>query len=87
MASEIGIIGLSSFLFILIVFFYHGIKALNNSEQKTFFWYVLLAVLASILGYCVQMGVDTNFYSLDLGILFWLMLGMGDAAVRNIKII
>ena len=87
MASEIGIIGLLSFLAILIVFFYQGIKTLNNSEQKTFSWYVLLAALAAISGYCIQMGVDTIFYSLDLGILFWLMLGMGAAVVRNIKTI
>ena len=39
--------------------------------------------LAGILGYCAQMGVDTILYSLDLGMLFWLVLGMGVAAMRN----
>ncbi len=85
MASEIGIIGLLAFLSILAVFFYQGIKALK-SHERTFQWYVLLASLAGILGYCVQMGVDTILYSLDLGMLFWLVLGMGVAASRNLEI-
>ena len=84
MASEIGIIGLLAFLSILAVFFYQGIRALKTQE-RTFHWYILLASLAGILGYCVQMGVDTILYSLDLGMLFWLVLGMGVAAMRNLK--
>lgn len=84
MASEIGVIGLAAFLSMLAVFFYQGIKALKT-QGKTFHWYILLASLAGILGYCVQMGVDTILYSLDLGMLFWLVLGMGVAAMRNLK--
>ena len=85
MASEIGIIGLVSFLLILVSFFYSGIKALNTYEKK-FSWYVLLASLAAILGYCVQMAVDTILYSLDLGMLFWLVLGIGVAALKNLEV-
>ena len=84
MASEMGIIGLLAFLSILAVFFYQGIKALK-SQERSFHWYILLASLAGILGYCVQMGVDTILYSLDLGMLFWLVLGMGVAASRNLE--
>src|SRR3989338_5953360 len=61
----------------LAVFFYQGIKALK-SQERSFHWYILLDSLAGILGYCVQMGVDTILYSLDLGMLFWLVLGMGE---------
>ena len=84
MASEIGIIGLMAFLSMLAVFFYQGIRTLK-SQERTFHWYILLASLAGILGYCVQMGVDTILYSLDLGMLFWLVLGMGVAAMRNME--
>lgn len=84
MSTEIGLLGLSSFLLILLLFFYNGIKAINSSD-RTFFWYILLACLAAILGYCVQMAVDTTFYSLDLGILFWMLLGLGAAVMNNIK--
>ncbi len=83
MAAEIGIIGLASFLSILGLFFYNGIKKIN-SGQKTFFWYVLLGSLAAVLGYCVHMGVDTFLYSVDLGLLFWLILGIGVAAAEKL---
>lgn len=84
MAAEIGIIGLASFLVILALFFYQGIKTLNT-KGRTFMWYALLASQASIFGYCVQMGVDTTLYALDLGMLFWLVLGIGVAAMRNLR--
>ncbi|MDD5431486.1 MAG: O-antigen ligase family protein [Candidatus Omnitrophica bacterium] len=80
-ASEIGIIGLLAFLLILGAFFYKNIKTLNL-RSNNYSWYILLATTASVLGYCVQMVVDTIFYSLDLGILFWLLLGLGIAASR-----
>ncbi len=82
MASEIGIIGLLAFLFILGSFFYRGIKDLNTKESN-FYWYILLAAQAAILGYSMQMAVDTTIYTLDLGMLFWLVLGIGGAAMKN----
>ena len=85
MLSELGLIGLASFLLILILFFYKGIKIILN-RQKTFSWYMLLASLAAVLGFSVQMAVDTIFYSLDLGILFWILLGLGVVAMNNIKL-
>ncbi len=85
MAAETGIIGLASFLSILILFFYYGIKTINT-RQRSLSWYILLASLAAVLSYCVQMGVDTFFYSLDLGTLFWLLLGLGIATMKNIEL-
>jgi len=85
-AAELGIAGLAAFLSILAVFFYNGIRAINTHAQKTFLWYVLLAALAAILGYCVQMAVDTVFYSLDLGVLFWLVLGLGIAVMKQLEL-
>lgn len=86
MASEIGIIGLLAFLSILGLFFYQGIKLLKRKERG-FYWHILLGSLAAILGYCAQMGVDTTLYALDLGMLFWLTLGIGCAAINGIKTI
>lgn len=85
-ASEIGVIGLTSFLAILFVFFYQGLKALLLKETKTFSWSILLASLTATLGYSTQMFADTIFYNLDLGALFWLMLGIGAASLRNLEV-
>lgn len=84
MACETGILGLVSFLSILACLFYYGIKYLIR-KKRTFSWFMLLATLVSILGYCIQMGVDTAFYSLDLGLLFWLLLGLGIAAIKSLE--
>ncbi|MFA5089564.1 MAG: O-antigen ligase family protein [Candidatus Omnitrophota bacterium] len=81
MAAEMGIIGLLSFLSILALFFFRGIMLLN-SRPKTFSWHLVLAGLGSVLAYSVQMAFDTSFYSVDLGILFWFMLGIGAASLR-----
>ncbi len=82
--SELGLIGFISFLSIFILFPYNGIKILLK-KKKTFSWYVLLGSLAALLGYSVEMAVDTVFYNLDLGLLFWILLGLGVAAMNNIK--
>lgn len=82
--AEIGIIGLVAFLSILCFYFLKGIRVLNRGKRN-FSWYVLLASLSSMLGYCVQMVVDTSFFSLDLGKLFWLILGIGFAAMNLVE--
>ncbi|MDD4899726.1 MAG: O-antigen ligase family protein [Candidatus Omnitrophica bacterium] len=84
MLAEIGIIGSIAFLSILASFFFFGIKELFK-KKLSFTWYTLLAAQAAILGYCIQMVVDTSFYSLDLGVLFWLILGLGTAALKTAK--
>jgi len=82
--AETGILGLLSFLSILALFFYKGIRMMVKA-QRVFSWYVLLGSLTAILSYSLQMGVDTFFYSVDLGILFWLILGIGIAAAKNLE--
>lgn len=81
MAAESGVMGLAAFLSLLAMFFYSGVRALNF-KKGSFIWYILIATLASVLGYCAQMTVDTCFYALDLGMFFWLLLGLG-VAVTN----
>jgi len=83
MASEIGSLGLLAFLAILISLFYKGIIILNK-WKKDFNWYVLLASLASVLGFSVQMTVETNFYNLDLGILFWIIIGLATSSIISL---
>jgi len=83
MASEIGSLGLVSFLAILAILFMRGVIILNKWE-KSFNWYVLLASLAAVLGFCVQMTVDTNFYNLDLGVLLWLMIGVAASSIISL---
>ncbi len=82
-ASESGMFGLFAFLCILAVYFWISIQTLL-SHEKSFYWYVLLASSTAILGYALHMSVDTIFYGVDLGMLFWFILGVGMTARESI---
>ncbi len=81
MLAEIGLIGLGSFLLFLVFYFIKGITVIKKTARG-YSWHILLASLAAVLGYCIQMLTDTMFYSLELGIYFWLLLGVGAASMR-----
>ena len=83
-AAETGILGLLSFLALIILFFYQGIIALN-SHNRSFLWHMLLASLTAVLAYCIHIMVDTGLYAVDLGLLFWFMLGLGVALINQVK--
>lgn len=83
-ASETGLIGLVTFLLILITLFYRSILTLIK-KPKNYYWYTLLGSLAALLGFSIQMGLDTIFYNLDLSALFWLILGLSAALLKNVE--
>lgn len=70
-AAEIGIFGLSAFLFVLFSFFKIGILYLNKNKN-----YLVLGLLAGILAFLIQAFFDTHFYTLQLIVLFWYMVGL-----------
>ncbi len=75
MAAEIGLLGLSSFLLFLAVLFFRSIKQFKKAKislEK----YIFIALLASIFTYLVHSYFDTNLYNLDIGMFFWLILGL-----------
>lgn len=73
MWSEIGILGLGSFIavvFIIIKTTFNGIK---NKIQKGFEGFILLGLITGYIGFLIQSGLDTNLHSLVLTTLFWTM--------------
>jgi O-antigen ligase len=81
-AAETGIIGLVSFLLLIGTFFISTIKNLAKIKDR-FYHAVLSAVSAGIIVTLVHSLVDTNLYSLQLSVLFWIMLGINAAIIRN----
>ncbi|UCB57016.1 MAG: O-antigen ligase family protein [Candidatus Omnitrophota bacterium] len=74
-AAETGIVGFLSFLTLLGVFFIHTIRSLAKIKDK-FYHAILASISAGIIATLVHSAVDTNLYSLQLSILFWIMLGL-----------
>jgi len=75
MAAESGVLGLISFLWVIVVLFRTSLRALKKM-RGTFYGAYLTGLLAGLLAFLVQSFVDTNFYSLQLSMLMWFMMGL-----------
>jgi len=82
MAAETGIVGLVSFLTLIGTFFIYTVMSLKKIKDK-FYHAVLSGASAGIIVTLVHSLVDTNLYSLQLSVLFWIMLGINAALQRK----
>ncbi|MFC1631064.1 O-antigen ligase family protein [Candidatus Omnitrophota bacterium] len=82
-AAETGLVGLVSFLLLIWTFLIHTIGSLFRIKNK-FEHTVLSGVSAGIIVTLVHSFVDTNLYSLQLSVLFWLMLAVNSALQGNV---
>ena len=80
-AAETGFVGLMSFLWLIGTFFFYSIVSLKKIKDR-FHHAVLAGISAGIIVTLVHSAVDTNLYSLQLSILFWIMLGLNAALPR-----
>ncbi len=74
---ETGFIGLSAFLWLLIITYQHGYKTLNylrESGSKQGFW--LIAALAAMAGMLAHGVVDTVWYRPQISSLWWLSMAI-----------
>lgn len=82
-AAETGIVGLITFLWLIGKFFFYSIASLKKRIKDKFYHAVLSGISAGIIVTLVHSAVDTNLYSLQLSVLFWVMLGLNAALQRN----
>ncbi|MCB9771034.1 MAG: O-antigen ligase family protein [Candidatus Omnitrophica bacterium] len=76
-AVEVGIFGLSAFLGIMFLLFRQILFLPHwNSPQGQSQRMLIVGILAGLLGFLAHSAVDTNFYSLQLPVLFWYMTGL-----------
>lgn len=95
MAAEIGIFGLAAFLWIMIRLFKLTIQKMNKSKcLDARLKELMLGLLSGVLAFLIHSFFDTNFYSLQLSVLFWLMTGLlmsvhkllNEEAIHDIKV-
>lgn len=75
MAAETGIVGLASFILVIISLFKTSIANMRKIKN-TFYNNVLLGLLAGLFGFLVHSFFDVNFYALQLAILMWFIMGL-----------
>jgi O-antigen ligase len=76
MWSEIGLIGLLSFLLIIFVVLKTSFSNLGKKTGKKFYGKFFLGALSGYVAFLIQAGLDTNLYSLVLLTLFWMMTAL-----------
>jgi O-antigen ligase len=77
MATEIGIFGVFSFIYFLIIFFRKAMEKFKETKD-----YLVLCLSASALAFIIQSFFDVNLYSLQLAALFWIILGMVSSRIN-----
>jgi len=81
LTAETGLLGLSCFLWMLFVLLWYGFnfcKQINDSWQLT----ILQGILSGLIGFLVQSFFDNTFYTVQLGVLMWLIFGLTVALTR-----
>jgi len=76
--AEAGIFSLISFLGFIFSFAYLCIKKFLVSQD-----FLLLGLLAGIVGFLVHSFFEVNFYSLQLAVLFWVWVGLAISRIQN----
>lgn len=80
MASDIGLLGLISFLLFVAAVLVAGFKALKVVKEP-FYYSMILGISLGLIAFLIHSAVDTNLYSLPLAALFWFSAGLVPAII------
>ena len=81
LAAETGVFGLAAFLWIFLRLFKKVIAQTREIGQNTTSSIFSIGLLSAVLTFLAHSAVDTNFYSLQISILFWILTGLLSAHV------
>jgi putative inorganic carbon (HCO3(-)) transporter len=81
LAAETGLLGLVCFVWLLFVLFHSGWEACRRIKEPWLLT-VLQAALCGLFGFLVQSFLDNTFYTVQLGMLMWLIFGLIMAVIR-----
>lgn len=84
MTSDTGLIGVASFVWIVLVLFWNCLAALKRAANHAYKM-LLIGASTGLLGFLIHSFFDTNFYSVQLGSLMWVMMGFM-MSVRKISL-
>ncbi len=76
MAVEVGIVGLVSFLVIILKLFLNQFRKRETCYSSNNFQVLSLGLLAGIFAFLVHSFFDNNLYSLQLSAFLWYMIGL-----------
>ena len=78
MASDVGVIGLCGFLWLIFSYFRSAVKDSQKIKDK-FYACILWGISVGVFAFLIHSFFDTNLYSLNLATLFWFAIGASQA--------
>lgn len=81
LTAEMGALGLGTFLWMIIALYYFVIKYIRKIG-KGYTKVIMIGALASLTAYLIQSFFDTTFYSVQLSVLLWILMGVLVAIAR-----
>ncbi len=86
LAVETGIAGLFAFLWIIVEFFRKSIICLDRYWANNYNLTILaMGLLSGIFAFLVHSFFDTHFYSLQLSVYLWFMIGLGIVVLKELE--
>jgi putative inorganic carbon (HCO3(-)) transporter len=84
MWAETGLIGLVAFVWLLAqmgLYLFREVRRTADGPLRA----LLAALIAGLVGFLAQAGIDTNFYSLRHAVLFWMLAGLALGLAERIR--
>ncbi|MFA6378985.1 MAG: O-antigen ligase family protein [Candidatus Omnitrophota bacterium] len=75
MAAEIGILGLGVFFWVIFALFRSSLKNIPKMKDP-FLLCVVIGLLSGLFGFLIHASLDTILYSVQLGNLMWVVMGV-----------
>lgn len=75
MTAELGLLGLSSFIWIIINLFRSCLADVKKIRDNPY-GIIMLGLLSGLFGFLIHSFVDVNIYTLQLGNLMWFVMGL-----------
>ncbi len=84
LTAEMGLVGLAAFLWLVGRIFQYAMRTIK-SVQDDFLLCVSWGAWGGLTGFLIQSALDTNFYSVQLGNLLWITIGLCIAPIMISK--
>ncbi len=86
LSAETGIVGLSAFSWIIVELFRESIICLDRYWANNYNLTILaMGLLSGIFAFLVHSFFDTHFYSLQLSVYLWFMIGLHVVVLKELK--
>jgi putative inorganic carbon (HCO3(-)) transporter len=81
MAAEVGVLGLGAFFWVILTLFLLSLRNVQGIKDP-FFYVMIIGLLSGLFGFLIHSAFDTNLYSVQLGNLMWVIMGVIVAAQK-----